>query len=354
MSEEIQNITNISEANCYRYLLGQMTEEEMFEFDDLCFGDENCIEELEAIREEIIDRYLKFDLTQEQNKAFENYFLASPFHQEKLEFSQRLMETVPEKQSWLTAWANSMLHYFKGIPNFFSNKLGTVGLATAAILISFGILGLLIFQQNNSKSPIASNPNNQSNKIQNQNEPINLTANNSNLTQNAIPLNNRGVTLPNNLTEKEKMSPQDNKNTSDNKQSNLEIRKKESENNQPKTESQPILGASFIFTPLLGGGSKSAEGKEALLIINRKTPDLIPFKIFAPEDSSVNYLVIIKTEGKEVWRSQTLKTKKNAKNLILSVPKKVLSSGDYTLGIFELNDLEYSVEAYSFRVKKQD
>ncbi len=323
MTEEIQKLVTVSETNCYRYLLGRMAEDEILDFDEVCFADDACAEELEAIREELIDRYLQKDLSVSDRRDFENYFLVSPHHRKKLEFSKSLMANFAQKRSFWAAFAERA--NFGAIANFFSAaNLKTASLAVASLLILLFGFWLLISW------------------LSKPNEIVLVPNNNQNLNQN--------ITLPPSVTpnsnEKINLSPNENKNIT-NKPTNSETPKKTPEANTEITDTSPVF-VTFLPIPAL-----RATGGEKPLVIG-KNFSAVRLQIDAPADKSKKYFVSIRTaDGAEVWKSP-INVGKNSKIVFLTVPAKVFSNNDYKLEVFESDNAQESVDAYSFRVEKKN
>lgn len=322
-----QKNINLSDADSYRYLLGRMAEDETFDFEEICFGDDIFAEELEAIREELIDRYLQKDLSAEDRRDFENYFLASPHHREKFEFSKSLSETFSKKKTSQSAFAK--FFNFRAIADFFSlNNFKTAGLATAfglILLVGFGLLAFwfskpteIVYVPNNAQNNqtnfnqnIVIEPNNISNLPTNSNEKINKNINKINQTPTVTPTN------------------------------------KTPETNREITENSPVI---ITFLPI---SALRATGGEKPLVIGKQT-SAVRLQIDAPADKTKKYFVSIRTaDGAEVWKSP-INVGKNSKKLFLTVPAKVFSDNDYKLEVFESDNTQESVDAYSFRVEKKN
>src|SRR6185295_619785 len=84
-----------SDENIIRsHLLGNLTEEELSRAEQRLLADDDYFELLTAMEDELIDDYVSGDLTGEDRKQFEIYFLSSPERREKLRFAQTLKEYV--------------------------------------------------------------------------------------------------------------------------------------------------------------------------------------------------------------------------------------------------------------------
>src|SRR6185295_8797716 len=84
-----------SDENIIRsHLLGNLTEEELSRAEQRLLADDDYFEMLTAMEDELIDDYVSGDLTGEDRKQFEIYFLSSTERREKLRFAQTLKEYV--------------------------------------------------------------------------------------------------------------------------------------------------------------------------------------------------------------------------------------------------------------------
>jgi anti-sigma-K factor RskA len=63
-----------------KYLLGELDEETVFEFETDVFTDDDLLEHLEVVRQELAEKYIEGQLTSDQRQRFETHFLASPYN----------------------------------------------------------------------------------------------------------------------------------------------------------------------------------------------------------------------------------------------------------------------------------
>lgn len=80
-----------------RYLLGELNEEERDHIENRYFADEGLHEELLAVEDELIDSYLRAQLSPEQLSRFHGWFLSSPERRRKLDFAKAFTRFVYER-----------------------------------------------------------------------------------------------------------------------------------------------------------------------------------------------------------------------------------------------------------------
>ena len=81
------------------YLLGRMPEEELAALDELLVTDGQFYEELLIVEDELIDEYLSNELSPDERKSFETYFLLTPQRREQLHFANTFHNYLISKES---------------------------------------------------------------------------------------------------------------------------------------------------------------------------------------------------------------------------------------------------------------
>ena len=81
---------NEKEEEIRRYLLGEMAEAEMKQFEERLMIDDQLFETLCIVEEDLLDARAIGDLTAEEQKRAEGYFLAAPQRRERLDFARAL------------------------------------------------------------------------------------------------------------------------------------------------------------------------------------------------------------------------------------------------------------------------
>jgi len=99
-----------------RYLLGGVSDEEQVRLEELYFVDDRVFEEVAALEDELIDAYVRGELSDTQRKQFELNFLNSAERRRKLAFAESFTQylslapaatTAAEPETWpnrITGW----------------------------------------------------------------------------------------------------------------------------------------------------------------------------------------------------------------------------------------------------------
>ncbi|HWC76398.1 MAG TPA: hypothetical protein VG778_02995 [Blastocatellia bacterium] len=77
-----------------RYLLGKLSEEELDQIDERHFGDREFIEQLLVVEDDLIDSYVRGDLSPTDRRQFETHFMRSPERQRRVILARSLMHVV--------------------------------------------------------------------------------------------------------------------------------------------------------------------------------------------------------------------------------------------------------------------
>ena len=82
-----------------KYLLGNLTEEEQVQVEDRAFADADYLSALEATEADLIDAYVRGELSQSDRRSFELRFLTSPERRRKVEFARALATITSESKT---------------------------------------------------------------------------------------------------------------------------------------------------------------------------------------------------------------------------------------------------------------
>ena len=77
-----------------RYVLGTLSDDEKAQLDHRFFSNDAAFEELEIAEEELIDRYVRQDLSAENARQMESALATSPRLRERVEFARILARKV--------------------------------------------------------------------------------------------------------------------------------------------------------------------------------------------------------------------------------------------------------------------
>ena len=81
------------------YLLEELPEEELKQFEDECFAHESWPPEINLVEEDLIDTYLRGELTPERRRRFEQNYLTTEARQERVLVAAALLRHVDELQT---------------------------------------------------------------------------------------------------------------------------------------------------------------------------------------------------------------------------------------------------------------
>ena len=77
-----------------KYLLGQLPQAELLQLEERLLAEDLCYEELLIAEDELVDRYLRDELSAQEKEGFEGHFLRTPGRQQKLRFARELKKYV--------------------------------------------------------------------------------------------------------------------------------------------------------------------------------------------------------------------------------------------------------------------
>lgn len=94
-------VSNSQRERALEYLLGELPESEAAEFEEQCFIDDELFEETSALENDLIDSFVRGELSEAERQQFEKGYLVSPARRANVEFSRALAEHLstlePEK-----------------------------------------------------------------------------------------------------------------------------------------------------------------------------------------------------------------------------------------------------------------
>src|SRR5215475_11432202 len=89
----------IDETLLVKYLLGDVSQEEQIRVEDRAFADPDYLLALEATEVDLIDAYVRGELTPEERRGFERRFLVSPQRLKKVAFARDLARVAAEAKA---------------------------------------------------------------------------------------------------------------------------------------------------------------------------------------------------------------------------------------------------------------
>jgi hypothetical protein len=124
------------------YLLKELPDEELERFEDECFAQESWPSRIELVEEDLIEDYLRDELTPEQSRHFERNYAITAARQERVTMTAALLRHVDESQAKAqapvrvpqteTTWAERFRAFWSG--QTWALRTG-VALATMVIVV---------------------------------------------------------------------------------------------------------------------------------------------------------------------------------------------------------------------------
>jgi hypothetical protein len=129
------------EAKIINYLLGELPAAEKLDFEKKYFEDDNMFRLLKETEDELIDQYVRGELSLRQKERFENYFLSTQERQDKVAFAREFLEIIDEQP---VDHVSLMDHIIIGIERFKTNIQGAFDAVHLKYAFSFAIIILII------------------------------------------------------------------------------------------------------------------------------------------------------------------------------------------------------------------
>jgi hypothetical protein len=295
----------VDEMLLVKYLLGNLTEDEQVQVEDRTFSDPDYLAALEAAEADLIDNYVRGDLSQSERRSFERLFFASSQRRSKVEFARALARVTAEsKRTALAPQPSarpSLLAFLRGW-----NPAFQFASAVAALIFIAGASWLMV-QNSVMRSRVAA--------LEAQNRTIEA----------------REQTLQRELLAQSQRPPAP----------------------LPATAPVPII-ASLVFPP----GLTRAETHREQLVLNPSS-QLAHIEIqLEARDDYPRYRGELRTAGgEEILTQEGLRKHRNSEgdSVTVDVPASSLATGEYELGLKGLSQGQSVVDIgyYYFSIRKQ-
>ena len=318
-----------------RYLLGTLSQDDESRMEEAFFADDAKFEELEIAEAELIDAYLRSELSTGDHERFEAKLRASPRLLERVRFARILKDKAAD--SFSSQEEVSTQPVYPGIQperkpkikwweGLLAQPAFRVAVAAGVFIILAGGIALLFGWRNlrNESNQLAS----ERALLEQQRRERDGESTNRQTNAQQLPTNRQ--------PERDQLA----------------------EDQKPKRETpdRPILGTvtSILLTP----GSLRSSGSRQELALGSDT-GTVQLKLALENNAYRSYGVTIKTaDGDVVYRQNALQSRKSGSGpmLILSIPTRRLRPGDYIAsvnGVTSSGQSE-SVNDYAFRIAKQN
>jgi hypothetical protein len=308
-----------------RFLLGKLGEEENAGIEKSYFGDQNLFQEILIAENDLIDAYVMNALSPEDKTRFENRFLLNPQQRRRIEFAKTLVEyassqplfeeeikSPADKRSWISA-----------IRRLFSNKpMLSLSFATAALMLFAAALWFVLDKPN--------------------------------------PKSVKPVEVAENKTSQPTAAPDFTKKNSD---ENIEPKivakpspQKSVQTPTAKQEQPQKQAPSVIYSLILSPGLTRDAGTSPRFAIPART-DFVKMRLKFEQSGFLVYHAVLETvEGRQIWSSNKLKARNDAKSLEVTIPAKLLKKADYILSLKGVtkDGVSEPVEDYTFTITRED
>jgi hypothetical protein len=325
-----------------RYLLGELSEDEKIRMEDAFFVDDAKFEALELAEDELIDAYVRNELTSEDRRQFTAKLLTSPRLVERVNFARILVDKadsiiLPEAEassqpaySFSSPAAKPKTNWLR---NFFTQQPAWgIAMATCAVLIVVGSLVLV------------------SGWLRVRKESAQLTAERAALQQQKEELDKRAGEQRSNIEQLNAELQREREQQAEDRKSIGQLQQAQESKEKPPGSVLTTIATVFL-TP---GSLRSGGGSKSRLIIGPETT-AARVQLALEKNEYPAYSATIKTvNGATVHRQSQLRARTAGAGpvLLVSIPARLLSPGDYVVhldGLTASGQVE-SVSDYSFRV----
>lgn len=309
-----------------KYLLGDLSQPEVERLDELSFTEDDFFHRLQAVENNLIDAYVRDELSLREQEQFRQHFLAIPKRRERVEFAKALavfeaeepvVETLAPSQPATVWWWQSWSSPFR-VPRW----VWQFSLVVAAIILLVVIPWLFIEAQR-LRGRLA--------QMQEEHETL--------------------------IRREQELQAQVTSERADRERLATELRHVQEQRDKLERE-QGLLRQSkstfafFVFPP----GRRGSDTKD--LSISSKITT-VKLRLEFESDDYPAYRAVLKTQSdnKEVWSSGRLKARQKgaSKSVEVNIPARLLNTSGYYLDLkaIKTSGEEDDVSTYPFRIVKK-
>jgi hypothetical protein len=297
--------TDSQERLMRRYLLGELPESEQSALEEQYFSDSERLDEVWAVENQLVDDYARGRLSRKERQRFENHYLASPRHRERVEFARMLLEAADKESvgETVSSWRQRLIATFRG-PQL------VWGLSLAALLLAVAGGAWFLTERSRLQDQLAT------------------------LRSERAATQERERELAEQIAAERRQNDQ---------------LAAELERLRERETPRPTIFSFLLTSGLLRGG-----GEPQRLTIPRGA-DQVELRMRLEANDYTSYQAVIRTvEGAEVFSRQNIKPRagRNGATIAIKAPATKLSAGDYILtlsGLTPAGAVE-EVNRYFFRI----
>jgi hypothetical protein len=327
-----------SEKLIAQYLLGELPEEQQIEIEDRAFGDQEFMAGITAVENDLIDEYVRGEMSATDQRRFEARFLASESRRKRVEFAKALTHLLDETRVTeretrtvsvtRSSWRDALAAFINGL-----NPVGKFALTAATLLILLG--GAWLITQTLTLRRQLTQLQAQRHSQQNDRQ---------SLEQQVASERRRNEELLAQLNQEKQQRAQ----------SDESLRRLSENVNQQQSEAPRSIIATLTLLP---GISRGATTQPRLVLPPNATVVRLQIGI-EPEEDYKSFGVELRTaSGRPVWMrdSLTARSSRGGRSIRLTLPASALLPGEYELrlkGLPETGPPE-DVGFYYFEVMKR-
>jgi hypothetical protein len=294
------------------YLLGELSEEQQVEIEDRAFEDRDYLASITAVENDLIDEYVRDEMSAAERSKFENRFLASTERRQRVVFAKTFASipsesTLTEASSTTarpaaTSWRDSLEAFFRGL-----NPAAKFAMAAVVLLIVVGSAWLLTERLRLRNQLGQLNAEKQSQQDQRQ------------AMERQMDLQRR---------QNEELNARLNQEKQQREQSEQSLRELGETGETGKPPARSIIAS----LTLLPGLSRGGNDKPKLVL---QEANLVRLQIgIEPEEEYKTYAVELRTRaGRQIWTRENLTARNRgaARAIGLTLPASALKPGEYEL-----------------------
>lgn len=322
-----------SENVIAQYLLGELSEEQQIEIEDRAFEDKDYLANITAVENDLIDEYVRNELSGAERQRFEKRFLVSAERRKRVEFARALAgvmseQAVPQKivvpEAKLWSWWDSIYAFISGLTP--AAKMAFVS-AVPLLLIGVGYLSIETLRLRRELTELRS---------QNQSQ--------QNQQQQALELERH---------RNQELSAQLNQEKQQREQTDESLRELSEAGDAVNPAPRPVIAS----LTLLPGLSRGGDNKPSLILPDDARLVRLQIGIDSEEPYKNFNVELLTLAGRQVWTREKLnaRDRRGARAVGLTLPATALKSGEYELklrGVTESGAAE-DVGFYYFTVRKR-
>lgn len=315
-----------------RYLLGELSEEQQVAIEDRAFADKNYLANVTAVENDLIDEYVRNELSGIERQRFEKQFLASTERRKRVEFARALAGVVEEgvaskkivvREAQSSSWLDAIYAFINGLTP--AARIAFVS-AVPLLLIGAGYLSLETLRLRSELTELRA-----------------ATQAQRDAQQQTLELERR---------RNDELNAQLNQEKQQREQTAESLRELSEAGDAVHPAPRPVVAS----LTLLPGLSRGGDNKPSLVV--PQDARLVRLQIgIDPEEQYEKFAVELRTlAGRQVWTQENLnaRNRRGARAIGLTLPATALKSGEYELRLRGVNNSggAEDIGFYYFNVEK--